>query len=212
MKKIANFIKASESAWLDKIVENPETGNKVKVKSLPVKDREKYRPKETLHDEARKGNTDILHHPSVSTHQTGNLKNTPLHVLAGEGVKDVLKHPHVAKIKNTEGTTPLHYLAHQGEEAILEHPDASKVKDDSGDTPMHWLASKENLSKNAIRETLKHPDVAKVKNNSGQTPLHELANQGVVAALDHPDANKVKDKKGRTPKDVYEKNFGKLNR
>jgi len=77
---------------------------------------------------------------------------------------------------------------------------------------MHWLASKENLSKNAIRETLKHPDVAKVKNNSGQTPLHELANQGVVAALDHPDANKVKDKKGRTPKDVYEKNFGKLNR
>jgi len=35
------------ASWLDQEVVNPATGNKVKVKSLPAKEREKYKPKAT---------------------------------------------------------------------------------------------------------------------------------------------------------------------
>jgi hypothetical protein len=35
---------AINDSWLDKIVTNPETGNKVKVRSLPLEQRNRYKP------------------------------------------------------------------------------------------------------------------------------------------------------------------------
>jgi len=43
---LAKELVTGEKSWLDKIVRNPKTGNKVKVKSLPPKEQERYRPKE----------------------------------------------------------------------------------------------------------------------------------------------------------------------
>ncbi len=39
---------------------------------------------------------------------------TPLHLLARRGVKEVLSHPSVDKVRNDLGDTPLHFLAYWG--------------------------------------------------------------------------------------------------
>lgn len=54
--KEAKWIVAGED-WLEKEVRNPETGNIVKVKSLPAKERAKYKPK----DEAKQHKKNLSH-------------------------------------------------------------------------------------------------------------------------------------------------------
>ena len=47
MKKVAEYAVTMKTAasWLDQEVVNSETGNKVKVRSLPKEQRERYKPK-----------------------------------------------------------------------------------------------------------------------------------------------------------------------
>ena len=41
---IEDLIKRAQEDWLEKEVRNPQTGNMVKVKSLPPEERERYKP------------------------------------------------------------------------------------------------------------------------------------------------------------------------
>lgn len=151
-------IKLADSSWLDKIVTNPATGNKVKVRNLPRDERRRYKgsahadtkKKDSqgnteLHNEAWKGNHAILHHPEAST-ISNNDGDTPLHILAMKGI-DITKHPDASKVKNNNGNTPLHILPHKTKntstlESILQHPDASKVKSNDGETPSETIKRK----------------------------------------------------------------------
>lgn len=204
MKKIANFLnlkKATED-WMDREVRNPKTGNTVKVKSLPVKEREKYRPKETLHDEAKKGNTDILHHPEVAKIKN-EIGNTPLHVLAGKTLNDldankILEHQDVAKIKNDDGNTPLHYLANNINPSVLTHPDVAKIKNKDGDTPLHfWAANDDRDADEVSQDILKHPHLKAVKNNKGKTPADILLEGRDRDFMNHPSVAKLRPQRSK---------------
>ena len=54
MIKIAQFLKTAETSWLDQEVVNPQTGNHVKVKSLPSDEQQKYKPHHDLSDVKKK--------------------------------------------------------------------------------------------------------------------------------------------------------------
>jgi len=107
--------------------------------------------KENIIDEAEKSNLEVLKSDLVDT-----VKNkdswTPLHILAWEGVKDVLHHPSVDKVKDNNGWTPLHVLARYGVKDVLHHPSVDNVKDNSGRTPLHILARFGRLTKEDLRK------------------------------------------------------------
>jgi len=62
MEKTAQFLKETNISWLEKTVVNPDTGRKVKVKSLPANLRMKYRPKTHANVEVSELNTKIKNH------------------------------------------------------------------------------------------------------------------------------------------------------
>ena len=80
-----------------------------------------------------------------------------------------------------EDITPLHLLAFQGIKEILDHPLVGIVKDSMGNTPLHILArscqgkSTGGHNKNPLWKLLfKHPDFHKTRNNENKTPLEIL--------------------------------------
>ena len=80
-----------------------------------------------------------------------------------------------------EDITPLHLLAFQGIKEILNHPLVGIVKDSLGNTPLHILTrscqgkSTGGHNKNPLWKLLfKHPDFHKTINNENKTPLEIL--------------------------------------
>ena len=69
---------------------------------------------DNIFSESKKGNLDVLEHPSVDK-VVNNNGNTPLHLLASAGKIEVLEHPSVDKVVDKYGWTPLHFLASAGE-------------------------------------------------------------------------------------------------
>ena len=175
MKKTALFInltkKTAEQSWLDQEVENPKTKNKVKVSSLPPKERERYRPKSDIVPAIDRGQLSVLHHPDIATTIINKQGDTALHYAAKKGM-NVTSHPEAAKVRNKNEETPLHILS------------------------QHSMAAKLKSIKNDL---LKHPAISKVKDYDGRTPLHNLAEQHIPEAFDHPDSNKVRDFFGMAP-------------
>ena len=78
----------------------------------------------------------------LSDHRVSTLRgqdgNTPLHVLALRGIKEVLKHPDVSEVKNRLGNTPLHLLAWKGVKEAYFHHDFDKIKNKDDETPKDW--------------------------------------------------------------------------
>ena len=101
---------------------------------------------ENIHEQARKGNVDVLSHPSVDIMMCGD-EWTPLHTLARSGFLEVLKHPSVDKVVDSMGRTPLHEIAWTGKIEVLDHPSVDKVKNSWGVTPLHILFDKGSVSR-----------------------------------------------------------------
>jgi len=76
MEKTAQFLKETNISWLDKIVVNPDTGRKVKVKSLPTNLRMKYRPKTHTNTEVSGINTKIKNHKQNVLDHFSDLQQT----------------------------------------------------------------------------------------------------------------------------------------
>ena len=167
MRKIATYLNASTN-WRDRIVLNPDTGNKVKVKSLPKEQQERYNPnkitKNNIADEAKKGNANILLHPHATKPISSDTKTTPLHLLALAGNEHVLHHPKVDSLKGEDGNTPLHYLAGVGSKKALNHPSLAKVKNRFDETPLHIMS---NYGHEIAK---KHPEFKNIKDNEKNTP------------------------------------------
>ncbi len=70
---------------------------------------------ENIWEETCKKNLDVLNSPLadkiISESPDGDW--TPLHFFADWGIRQVLQHPSVAKVKNSGGWTPLHFFALQ---------------------------------------------------------------------------------------------------
>jgi len=118
---------------------------------------------DTIWEETKKGNLDVLNSPLVDKITTGKMQyfdgvETPLHYLAQKGVLDVLKHPSVDKVKNWFGSTSLHLLAKHIKHTniLLKHPSVDKVFDTSGRTPLHIL------SEGGAFDVLEHPSIDKI--------------------------------------------------
>jgi len=67
--------------------------------------------KKNIWKEAENGNCDILKSQYVDTVKNRYDLDTPLHILAKRGKLEILKHPSVDKVFNSNNKTPLHYLA-----------------------------------------------------------------------------------------------------
>jgi len=185
------------SSWLDKKVTNPKTNNLVKVKSLPLEERKKYRPK-SLKSRAQEGDEKVLNHPDL----TKNNKNedTPLHHLSRAGVVKILDHPEAGTLKGSQQRTPLHSFAQSSNltlpkvKKLLQHPAVSTVKDKHGNTPLHLLANNPTYAPQIVEH-----QSATIKNNNDITPLHKAGRAGSDAILNHPEAFTLKDMRGETP-------------
>jgi len=110
--------------------------------------------KENIWDEIKEKNNylEVLKSDLVDTIK--EFDRTPLHCLADEGVKEILKHPSVDKVKDYSGWTPLHILAQKGFKEVLSHPSVDKVKSSNKSdwTPLHLLAWSGNLTKEDLRK------------------------------------------------------------
>ena len=67
--------------------------------------------KKNIWEEAENGNCDILKSQYVDTVKSRYDQDTPLHILAKRGKLEILEHPSVDKVVNSNNKTPLHYLA-----------------------------------------------------------------------------------------------------
>ena len=99
-----------------------------------------------LHDLAEKGVKEIMYHPEAATLTLNALRETPLHLLAKTINKDdVLKHPEVGRVRDSQGLTPLHLLARSRRKIkdIEKHPDMDREVDQYGKTPRDYFNERE---------------------------------------------------------------------
>lgn len=187
---------------------------------------------ETIIYKARKKDTSILTERNLTEIFDGGW--SVLHVLAHEGVTEVLNYPDSIKVvtKDPHKETVLHFLAARkcvDEILQFKHPDT--LKDARGDTPLHSLVSRHrHFDEEDLEKILKHSDVGTIQNARGETVLHlldyakEALNHSNVATVkdssgntalhklahngidvkNHPMANIVKNNQGKTPLDLYD--------
>jgi len=171
MKKISLYIYAEKNKsyannWLDRMVVNPKTNRRVKVKSLSQEDRKKYDPNLKPDVLADWSDADKFNHPSDSEAFSK----------ARKGDTSILENSNLHKTHENEfGHTPLHTMTYLDSykplkdsketfDKVLQHPNVSNAVDHTNTTPLHLLAKKQHMN------VLKHKDVAKVKDEHGNTP------------------------------------------
>lgn len=103
-----------DSEWLEKVVTNPATGNKVKVKSLPAKERERYKPADKKIKKSDK-NAQMHRMMSNDAHEKGDKEKRDWHM------QQALRYEREGKKKMKEATETseegdLEMLLSEGEE------------------------------------------------------------------------------------------------
>jgi ankyrin repeat protein len=129
-----------------------------------------------------------------------------------EKVKALLKaNPDLVNSKDSNGETPLHIAAAKGYKDVAELLLANKAdvnaKDSTDETPLHDAAT--DGHKEVVKLLLANRADVNAKDNDGLTPLHEAASQPQKGVLEYKDvvelllANKAdvnaKDNDGLTP-------------
>jgi len=156
MEKVALYVQAlnSSKTWLEKKVENPETGRMVKVKSLSPEQQAQYRPKSDL----KKHKDKIIdHHVDVQSNSFGYLT---VHNTTPEKKKKLFN-------KMYDSLSGMRdHITHLQKKNPNLHPDYLKTRDVVEQTQMH-LDHPEKTKKH-LKELGKHMKNLKKINPSKQ--------------------------------------------